>query len=198
MRFTIHGVFYMTSFTILYVHGFGSKVDPTSDKRVALANIASVDAVAPDYSTPYQDVLASVQPYLAQADLLLGTSMGGFLVSRLSELTGKPFVAVNPVLDPEVTLSKYIGTHQDHVGRTFTLTEPTVSTYPAFLPAAKKGMVLLDMGDELLDSHKTKAALEPLMSVHVFAGGSHRFSHMEEALPLIQAFIRRSSPCAGQ
>lgn len=193
MRVIIHGVFFMDSLNILYVHGFGSKVDPRSDKRIALANIADVDAVAPDYSAPYPDVIATVTPYLDKADLLLGTSMGGFLVTRLSELTGKPFVAVNPVLDPQKTLSKYIGTHQDHVGRTFTLTEQAVSTYPVFLPSSQKGMVLLDLGDELLDSQQTKAALEPLMPVHVFEGGSHRFSHMQEALPLIETFIQTFS-----
>ena len=178
----------MQSLNILYVHGFGSKVDPNNDKRMALAKIANVDAVAPDYSTPYRDVLATVEPHLDKTDLLLGTSMGGFLVTRLSELTGKPFVAVNPVLEPQKTLSKYIGTHQDHTGRTFTLTEQAVSTYPAFLPSSEKGMVLLDLGDELLDSLETKAILKPQMTVHVFDGGSHRFSHMEDALPLIQTF----------
>jgi hypothetical protein len=54
-------------------------------------------------------------------------------------------------------------------------------------------MVLLDMGDELIDSEITKTVLEPLMPVHAFSGGSHRFSHMEEALPLIQGFIQDAS-----
>lgn len=183
----------MKELNILYIHGFGSKVDPSSDKRIALDKIAQVEAVAPDYVTSYEDVLATVQPYLDKADLMLGTSMGGFLVSRLCELTGKPFVAINPVLSTQATLSKYIGTHQDHTGRTFTLSEQIASTYPDFLPSADLGMVLLDMGDELIDSEITKTVLEPLMPVHAFAGGSHRFSHMEEALPLIQGFILDAS-----
>jgi predicted esterase YcpF (UPF0227 family) len=181
----------MTPLNILYVHGFGSRVDPTSDKRVALATIADVEAVAPDYSRPFDEVLATVQPYLAKADLLLGTSMGGFLVSRLSASTGKPFVAINPVLNTATTLSKYLGTHQDHVGRTFTLSKETVNTYPDFLPSPTQGMVLLDLADELLDSQVTQAALQSVMKVHAFPGGSHRFSHMVEALPLIQQFVKQ-------
>lgn len=184
----------MKPINILYVHGFGSSVDPGSDKRVALAKIADVDAVAPDYVSPYEDVLAVVEPFLGKADLLLGTSMGGFLVSRLSELTGKPFVAINPVLAPQHTLSKYIGTHKDHTGRTFTLSSQTLSTYPDFLPSADKGMVLLDIEDELLDSRATEVRLGEIMPVHSFPGGSHRFSHMEEALPLIQRFMAETSP----
>lgn len=179
----------MRRINILYVHGFGSQVDPNSDKRIALAKVADVAAVAPDYTTPYDAVMRKVQPYLAGVDLLLGTSMGGFLVTRLAENTGIPFVAINPVLQTRKTLSKYIGTHQYHTGRTFSLSKETVGTYPDFLPCAGKGMVLLDMGDELLDSQETKVVLEPLMTVHTFAGGSHRFSHMDEALPLIKSFI---------
>ena len=176
----------MTKLNILYIHGFGSKVDPNGDKQVALRTIANVSAFAPDYSQGHKKVLADVEPLLQQADLLIGTSMGGFLVSRLSEATGKPFVAINPVLAPSAILGKYIGSHLDHYGRPFTLSAATARGYPDFPPSAR-GMVLLDMADELLDSQATLDALGQHMPVHTFAGGSHRFSHMEEALPLIRA-----------
>ena len=61
--------------------------------------------------------------------------------------------------------------------------------YPDFLPSAR-GMVLLDLADELLDSQATLDALGQHTTVHTFAGGSHRFSHMEEALPLIEAHAK--------
>jgi len=183
----------MTTLNILYIHGFGSQVDPNGDKQVALRKIANVAAFAPDYSQGYEKVLADVEPLLQQADLLIGTSMGGFLVSRLSEFTGKPFVAINPVLAPSAILGKYIGSHLDHYGRPFTLTADTANGYPDFLPSAR-GMVLLDMADELLDSQATLDALGPQMTVHTFAGGSHRFSHMEEALPLIQGLWLEANP----
>lgn len=175
----------MPKLNILYIHGFGSQVDPNGDKQAALRKIASVAAFAPDYSQGYKKVLAEVEPLLQQADLLIGTSMGGFLVSRLSEATGKPFVAINPVLAPSAVLSKYIGSHLDYYGRAFTLTADTANGYPDFLPS-QRGIVLLDMGDELIDSEATLGAIGQQMVVHAFAGGSHRFSHMEEALPLIE------------
>lgn len=175
----------MEHFRLLYIHGFGSKVDPDSDKQIALRKIASVTAFAPDYAKQYSDVLHDVINLTFNADLLVGTSMGGFLVSRLSELTGKPFVAINPVLSPQTTLKKYLGTHQDYYGRTFTITQAIVESYPDFLPS-QKGLVLLDLEDELIDSRATKSALMSQMSVRAFEGGNHRFAHMEEALPLIQ------------
>ena len=88
-------------------------------------------------------MMADVQSYLEGIDLLVGTSMGGFLVSRLAAEIGKPHVAINPVMDVAATLNKHLGTHQDHFGRPFTLTDQVVSSYPAFLPS-HNGMVLLD------------------------------------------------------
>lgn len=173
---------------ILYIHGFGSKVDTNSDKQVALRKIANVMAFAPDYTRGYPSVLAAVKPFLREVDLLIGTSMGGFLVSRLSELTGKKFVAINPVINTKATLSKYIGSHTDHYDRPFTLDQATVDEYPDFLPSSN-GMVLLDMGDELIDAFATLEAIGHQMTVHTFAGGSHRFSHIDEALPLISAIF---------
>ncbi|MDF1624256.1 MAG: hypothetical protein P1V33_12400 [Pseudohongiella nitratireducens] len=169
---------------ILYIHGFGSKIDPNSDKQIALRKIANVTAYAPDYTRGYRTVMADVDSFLREADLLIGTSMGGFLVSRLSEQTGKKFVAINPVINTKATLSKYIGSHTDHYDRPFTLDQATVDAYPDFLPSSN-GMVLLDMGDELIDSFATLEAIGHQMTVHTFAGGSHRFSHIDEALPLI-------------
>lgn len=86
---------------------------------------------------------------------------------------------------PSAIINKYIGSHLDYYGRPFTLTADTANGYPDFLPS-ERGIVLLDMGDELIESEATLAAIGDHMVVHTFAGGSHRFSHMEEALPLIE------------
>lgn len=113
------------------------------------------------------DNVADVQRYLEGIDLLVGTSMGGFLVSRLSADIGKPYVAINPVMDVAATLSRHLGTHQDHFGRPFTLTDQVIGSYPGFLPS-RHGMVLLDMADEVLDSAATYERLHQQMTVHVF------------------------------
>jgi len=178
----------MTPLNILYIHGFGSRVDVNSDKYAALRTFGQVSAFAPDYTRGYPTVMADVQSYLKGIDLLVGTSMGGFLVSRLSADIGKPYVAINPVMDVAATLNKHLGTHQDHFGRPFTLTDQVVSSYPGFLPS-RHGMVLLDMADEVLDSAATYESLHQQMTVHVFEGGNHRFMHMLESLPLIGGFL---------
>lgn len=159
----------MSELKILYIHGFGSKVDPKSEKQIVLRKIASVTAFAPDYTKHYVKVIRDVKSLAKGSDILIGTSMGGFLVSRLSEITNKPFVAINPVISPAATLSKYLGKHQDYYGSTYTMTQENVESYPDFLPS-ENGMVLLDMGDELINSDATKSVLARLMRVYTFEG----------------------------
>lgn len=181
----------MTKLNILYIHGFGSKVDPSGDKQIALRKIANVAAFAPDYTRGYQQVMADLKAYLSGVDLLIGTSMGGFLVSHLAKATDLPFIAINPVIQTKATLSKFLGAHIDYYGRAFTLTPETIDSYPDFL-ISERALVLLDMGDELLDSMTTLDAIGHKMRVHTFAGGTHRFAHMKEALPIIKDFARQS------
>lgn len=179
-----------TKLNILYVHGFGSRVDPSGEKQVTLRDIGNVTAVAPDYTLSLPQVMEQIADYLPGVDLVIGTSMGGFLASRISEATGKPFVAINPVLQPQRLFRARLGSHVDSQGRPFTLTEQAVATYPEF-HLSDLGMVLLDMGDELLDSRATRTTLGDKMRVHTFPGGSHRFSHLTEALPLIVSFYEK-------
>jgi predicted esterase YcpF (UPF0227 family) len=173
---------------IIYIHGFGSRVNLESEKYQALGELGIVFPVAPDYSVSYEENFALVKRMAESADLLVGTSMGGYLASRVAADTGLPFVAINPVLLPKRTLNKYLGTREDYYGRTYTLLEETVKGYPVFAPG-NNGLILLDLGDELIDAHETAACLEGHMSVYTFAGGSHRFSHVFESISIIQKFL---------
>lgn len=179
----------MKPLNILYIHGFGSQVDLNSEKSVALRTLGHVSAFAPDYTKGYPRVMADLKNYLSGTDLLIGTSMGGYLVSRLSSDIDKPYVAINPVIDVASSLQKYLGVHQDHFGRPFTLTENNIASYPEFLPS-EKGMVFLDMADEVIDSNLTFLRLHQKMKVHTFEGGTHRFSHIAEALHFIHDFLK--------
>jgi predicted esterase YcpF (UPF0227 family) len=118
---------------ILYVHGFGSRVDPESEKYKALSTLGDVSAVAPDYSLSFSENIERIRPLLIDKNLLVGTSMGGCMVSHLAEISKLPFVAINPVLFPRRTLMKYLGTRFDYYGNPYTLTEVTARSYPVFL-----------------------------------------------------------------
>ena len=50
------------------------------------------------------------------------------------------------------------------------------------------GLILLDKGDELLNSLETEENLKDSYAVTSFNGGSHRFDHMKDACPVIEQF----------
>jgi predicted esterase YcpF (UPF0227 family) len=174
---------------IIYIHGFGSQVDPKSEKYYALSELGEVVPIAPDYSQGYQTNALLVASLASSANLLVGTSMGGYLASRVAADTGLPFVAINPVLLPRRTLTKYLGTREDYYGKTYKLDAETVRSYPVFAPS-NKGLVLLDTGDELIDAHETVACLAQHMKLFTFAGGTHRFSHITESICVIKTFLK--------
>lgn len=173
---------------ILYIHGFGSRVDPQSEKYRALSSIGDVSAVAPDYSVAYSRNMLQLQAQTQNADLIVGTSMGGCMASRLAKVSRKPFVAINPVLFPRRTLHKYLGTGTDYYGKTYTITEETSASYPVF-SVDVKGLILLDLGDEVIDAVETLACIGDSLPVIAFDAGSHRFAHIHESLDAIVSFF---------
>ena len=170
-----------------YLHGFASRFDITSDKLKTLAKLGPVYGHDIDYTQGAEDVIEDsleVNP-----DLLVGTSMGGWLAGVLGAESGVPFVAINPVTDPAHTLRHWIGQGVDHQGQAYQLTDEVVSSYYPFTHHGS-GIVLLDQGDELLPWKDTVGALGDYFPVHSFEGGSHRFEHMEEALKLIREHVK--------
>lgn len=174
---------------ILYIHGFGSKFDPESPKIKSLEKLGTVHGVDLDYTQGYlpciQEVMRVV--YSQKIDLIVGTSMGGYMANMAGVGTGIKFVSINPARDPAVALRKYLGTHVDHYGREFTLEESKLEDYgPFVLDSNAHGLVLLDEADEVINSHLTQRLTQDVYPTHMFPGGSHRFEHMEEALLLIK------------
>ena len=73
---------------------------------------------------------------------------------------------------------------------TFELTEEDVASFAEFAvaPGRVPTLVLLDMGDDVLDSNATIKHFEGHADIVTFEGGSHRFEHLPEALDHIKRF----------
>ncbi|PPK50050.1 YqiA/YcfP family alpha/beta fold hydrolase [Marinobacter persicus] len=174
---------------IFYCHGFASSFDPGNSKVQTLARLGSVSGCNIDYTRRADEVISHVieRGNFANVDVIVGTSMGGWLATELGSSLGIPFVAINPAADPSQTLRNYIGAGEDYQGKPYTLSESTVASY---YPIAKNGcgLILLDEADEVIEARHTQQMLSEYYQVEVFEGGNHRFAHMEEALPLIESF----------
>jgi len=176
--------------SLYYLHGFASHFDITNPKIHTLAKLGSVRGHNIDYTLPAEDVIEDSLDKLMQVnpDAIIGTSMGGWLAAILASEASMPFVALNPVIDPSKTLKHYIGKGQDYQGSPYELTPAVVDSYYSITENGH-GLILLDQGDEVIDWRGTHEALDGYYPVHSFAGGSHRFEHMENALELIREHI---------
>jgi predicted esterase YcpF (UPF0227 family) len=191
---------------VLYLHGWGSKYDPESDKVQALRELGEVHGVDLDYTQGFEPVLvAALKVFLEKKiDIVVGTSMGGFLASHVGCQAGIPFVACNPALFPKQQLSKYLGHGTTYDGREYEFTEQALEGYPAFAglgPEDQKfndefkkglGMIGVDLGDELIDSQETAriATQNETYPVMWFADGCHRFAHMTEMVGITKKYLR--------
>lgn len=127
----------------------------------------------------------------------IGTSLGGFFAEYMAMITQISANMINPAINQSKTQTRYIGHCTNYAsGQEYTWTQENCD---AFLPYEEKQLnfpdaqigrlVLLDMGDELLDSAETIKKYEGKVALHAFKGGSHRFDHMHEALPMIKESV---------
>ena len=181
----------------LYVHGFGSRFDPENPKLKALSELGEVVGVDVDYCEGFKTAFSEVSAGASECDLIVGTSMGGYLASHVGAAHGIPFVALNPAVKPSETLCGHIGTFVDYVGRHSTLTEETVAGYPDIQMVGGCGLILLEAGDDVIDPEVTLNLLRDVYSVKIYEGGSHRFESLQERLGEIQAFMNIAEAVYG-
>lgn len=183
---------------ILYIHGFGSKFDPTHEKIQMLETLGTVVGVNVDYCRGFKNVVDTVveAAQLENVDLIVGTSMGGYTATHVGSIAGIPFVSINPAISPSISLEKWQGGFTDYTGRDHYLTESVIESYPD-ITTEGYGLVLLDSADEVISAFDTKSLLDDVFQVHMFEGGNHRFAHMESALEMIESFYTQAKSVYG-
>ena len=179
---------------ILYIHGFGSHYDPTHEKIQELEKIGDVVGVDIDYYRGYESAFATAHAAIKDnhIDLIVGTSMGGYLAAAVGTDAGIPFVALNPAIEPKTSLLKWEGSVVDYTGGQHYLTRAAIDSYPD-IATTGAGLILVESADEVIHAQTTVDTLSEFYQVKMFTGGSHRFTHMSAALPIITEFYSRAS-----
>lgn len=175
---------------ILYLHGFGSCFKPDSAKVRTLEKLGPVHGIELDYSRASHDLAGQVRDAVVRhgITLLVGTSMGGWLAARMGRELNLPFVAANPAPHPALSLARKPARGTDHQGRPYQLHPERIATYGE-IETAGHGLVLFDKADDVIDYRDTLARIQGHLGYRLYEGGSHRFEHMEEALPDIRALV---------
>ena len=180
--------------TLVYLPGFNSS--PLSEKSHQLRqefgelHCAEYDSWHPDRAA--QQLQSLLRPMLADAPLLIGSSLGGFWAYHLAAQHGLRCVLINPCMQPERSLHHAIGAVQNmYTHETGTLTVDDLARYPAYrhaqpVPAAMC-TVLHEQGDEVIPYQESVTNFSGQARLITPAGGNHRFTQM----PLLYAEIRR-------
>ena len=188
---------------IVYLHGFSSGA--ASQKATALQKaLAPTLMIVPEYPShrPHDSIAVLTECLRQQSTqrerqkiLLVGSSLGGYyaqyLATRLDYISG--VVLINPALQPQVTLEPYIGQQTNQVtGELFEFSQKDFLELAELEVLVNKistpTLVLLDEGDELIDYQYAARRYSGIGRVIVYPGGSHRFDHLPDAIPEIQAF----------
>ncbi|MBL4767698.1 MAG: hypothetical protein JKY94_08290 [Rhodobacteraceae bacterium] len=172
---------------IFYIHGWASSFDPSSNKVRDLEKLGDVEGRNIDYSKSFSllSEILCMTIVGSGADMIVGTSLGGYWAAAIGSKLGVPFVAINPAVDPATSLLSKEGKSRTYTGESITLTKEVISGYTPF-SLDGCGLILLDLGDEVFSSLETEKRLSPHYHVVTFNGGSHRFAHMAEALNKIR------------
>lgn len=124
--------------------------------------------------------------------MFIGSSLGGFWAQYLAPEFSASLVLINPSLRPDETLSRHVGRLQNSAtGKETVLTLDNVRALKAYrvetCDPRVPTLTLLDTQDEVLDYRIAAATMRGCGRTIVYPGGSHRFDHLNEALPEIRA-----------
>ena len=194
--------------TIIYLHGLDA--DPNANKAVITANHAKalgIDTLRPDLNCPPDDVVAKILALIQDNPnaVLVGSSLGGYFATLLSDMTGTPAVLLNPSIRPDLSFTRFLT--DNFVGLTdaddadiYTTTGGWQICYGDLAWFEKhrlttknphKIKVLLKMGDELLDAHATIAFFESCgADIVAQDGGDHRVSDYGEQVRLVLEWVK--------
>lgn len=193
--------------TIIYLHGLDSGVN--ANKAIITADYAKtlgIDTIRPDLNVSPEEVVVKLTALIKENPdcVLVGSSLGGYFATLLSDMTGVPAVLLNPSIRPDVSFQRFLRDNyegqnlaDDAVIYTTTggwqIKYGDLAWFENHRLIAKnpsKIKVLLKMGDELLDSHATKAFFEQAgAGVLAQDGGDHRMSDYDSQVGQVLAWV---------
>jgi hypothetical protein len=188
---------------LLYIHGFNSS--PLSEKARCCQQyfaqyFPSVTFHCPQLKNEPMAAIDQLQSIIAtqpnQAWGIIGSSLGGFFATYLSETYQCKTVLINPAVTPYILLHDYLGEQQNpYTGERFFVEtqfiEHLKSLEQKTLNYPENYLVLVQTGDEVLNYQQ---AVEKYAKTHLVIeqGGNHSFEHFDERLPTIASFLMTS------
>lgn len=179
---------------LLYIHGFASSAH--SQKANVLRRYFDAVYVPSLSHIPCLAVetLSEFIRALPTPPILIGSSLGGYYALYLSQQFNLPAVLINPVVDIHSPLAQVVGmNHHYFDGSRFEFTEEhlhSLSRYACSKPVTDKLLLMVEMGDELID-HRQTVALLPGAIHEISESGNHAYTDFEGKIAVIKNFMNR-------
>ena len=184
---------------ILYLHGFNSS--PASRKSSQLRERLAAKGREQEFSCPAlsyrpQDVMSMLEGLIVEAGAqnvtLVGSSLGGFYATWLTEKTGCRSVLVNPAITPHEDLRAYLGLQKNlYTGVEYELTEDHLAQLKSFYVPQPVRMdrylMIHTTGDELLDWRVAVTRFRGCRQI-VVDGGDHGFREFGDYIDSVLEF----------
>ncbi|RVU33158.1 alpha/beta fold hydrolase [Rheinheimera riviphila] len=189
----------MTAKLVLYLHGFASSSQ--SEKALLTAeyfqqHLPQHQLLLPDLPyTPLEAVQCIVDVLQGRIpDAVIGSSLGGFLATRLAQQFQCKAVLINPAVQPHLLLQQHLGRYFHPVlQRHYDVSAehlPQLARLAPEKPAAHSLIkVLLQTGDEVLD-YREALDFYQHCQLDVQEGGDHSYQGYANRLPDIVKFCQ--------
>jgi len=185
---------------VLYIHGFNSS--PLSTKAVLTKeyltkNRPDINFYCPQIANTPNVAIRQLEKIIAQKChekwYLMGSSLGGYFATYLSEKYGYKAILINPAVKPFELLNDYLGEQTNPYTEESYLVE---NSYLDDLVAIEQKkiiknnyLVMVQTGDEVLDYQQAVDKYQHCDLV-VQSGGDHSFINYEQMLPKMMRFLQ--------
>jgi len=184
----------------VYIHGFNSSPESFKAKcfeQFLFENHPIQQLIVPRLSDLPARAMATLTDLINQRRneniALIGSSLGGFYATWLSQQYHLPAVLINPAVNPQELLVDFLGTNKNfHTGEEYEFTTEHIVQLDAvttsIINSPELLMVLLQSGDEVLDYRLAEKKYSSTRLI-VETGGDHSFQHFGQYCETIYLFL---------
>jgi len=193
---------------ILYIHGFNSSplsVKAEQTREYFLKHFPQINFYCPQIASNPKEAIEQLEQIIQSSQIghswyLIGSSLGGYFASYLSEKYNFPSVLVNPAIKPFELLKDYIGEQVNpYTEEVYQVTKEHMtelkmieSKSPSFAMQKKNNyLVMVQTNDEVLNYQEAVEKYQHCRLV-IEQGGDHSFVNFEQHLPAIADFFQLS------
>lgn len=185
---------------VIYIHGFNSSADSQKAQlfsHYCTENFPGLDLCIPTLSYDPEQAMTELEQQVMAVDgeigLLVGSSLGGYYATYLSEKYALKAALINPAVLPcRNTGNEFLGLHTNYyTGETYELNMKHVDYLRSLevdvLQYPDNYLLLVQTGDEVLDYQLAVAYYQQSIKI-IQDGGNHGFVNFAAVLPEIFKF----------